>query len=59
MSRKHYIAAAEVLAFERKQATTDGERRTIDNIARGLADVFKRDNGSFDRQRFYDACGVG
>jgi len=59
MSRKHYIATAEVLAIERKQATTEAERRAIDNIARGLAAVFKRDNGSFDRQRFYDACGAG
>ena len=58
MSRKHYIATAEVLAIERKQATTDGERQAIDNIARGLADVFKRDNGRFDRERFYYACGA-
>ena len=59
MSRKHYIATAEVLAIERKHAATEADRRAIDNVARGLADVFKRDNGRFDRQRFYDACGAG
>ncbi len=58
MSRKHYIAVAAILAGERALATTDAERRNVDNIARSLADVFKRDNGRFDRQRFYDACGM-
>ncbi len=58
MSRKHYVAVASVLAADRAIARTDGERRVIDNIARSLADVFKRDNGRFDRQRFYVACGI-
>lgn len=58
MSRKHFVAVAAILAGERALATTAAERRSIDNIARLLADVFKRDNGRFDRQRFYDACGV-
>ena len=58
MSRKHFEAVAAILAGERALATTAAERRRIDNIARSLADVFKRDNGRFDRQRFYNACGV-
>ena len=58
MSRRHFEAVAAILAGERAMATTDAERRSIDNIARSLADVFKRDNGRFDRDRFYSACGM-
>lgn len=58
MSRKHYVAVAAILAGERALSTTDAERRRLDNITRSLADVFKRDNGRFDRSRFYDACGI-
>ena len=58
MSRKTYIEAAAILAGERALARDDHERRTIDNIARSLADMFKQDNGRFDRQRFYAACGM-
>ena len=58
MSRKHYVKVAAILAAERALATSEPERRTIDNRARSLADVFKADNGRFDRQRFYDAADV-
>ncbi len=58
MSRKHYVAVAAVLAGERAMARDDHERRTVDNIARSVADVFKQDNGRFDRQRFYAAVGM-
>lgn len=58
MTRKHYVAVAAILAGERALATTDEQRRMTDNIARSIADVFKRDNGRFDRERFYAACGM-
>ena len=58
MSRKHYVQAAAILAGERALADTDAQRRQIDNIVRSMADMFKRDNGRFDRQRFYSACGM-
>ncbi len=58
MSRQHYVAVAAVLAGDRACAANDAERRLIDNIARSLAQVFRRDNPSFDYDRFYEAVGV-
>jgi hypothetical protein len=59
MSRKHYVAVAAILAEER-QRNSDSPRTlaTIDRIARDMATEFKRDNGRFDRDRFYTAAGV-
>jgi hypothetical protein len=58
MSRKHYRQFAEILAAELALATDDGERRLVRDITFSLADVFKRDNSNFDRQRFYRAVGI-
>lgn len=58
MSRKHYREVAAVLAGDLATCETDGERRKVAKIACSLSDVFKRDNGNFDRQRFYTACGL-
>lgn len=59
MTRKHYRQFAEILAADLAVAATDAERRVVRNIALSLADVLKRDNSRFDRQRFYDAVGIG
>lgn len=65
MSRKHYREAAEVIKNvvteaelqtpARKKAATEAARE----IARGLANMFRADNGLFDRAKFMDACGLG
>lgn len=59
MSRKHYTEVAEILAAE-IAVNRDNMSVTlaIRNVALSLADMFKRDNGNFDRQRFYAACGI-
>jgi hypothetical protein len=67
MSRKHYVAVAAMLAGEYAMAhhavnngqPHDGKTqlRTLDNVTRSLADMFKQDNSRFDRGRFYTAAG--
>jgi hypothetical protein len=65
VSRKDYRAAAEVIRDEVERAERCGNGRVeqlqleaVARVARGLADLFKRDNARFDRQRFYAACGL-
>jgi hypothetical protein len=61
MSRKHYIDAARLIAdeVERTNPAVEPTRAgSLETIARGLADLFKADNGRFDRQRFYFACAL-
>jgi hypothetical protein len=53
MSRKHYERAAMVI---RENDNGQGSE-VAKGIARGLATMFKQDNGSFDRSRFMSACG--
>ena len=55
LSRKDYVAIANVLNTVR--TTTQNQEYIISTIARELADHFKADNGAFDRDRFYEACG--
>lgn len=59
MSRKDYVAFAEVIALEIKAniPATKAEQAVID-VAKSMADVFKRDNPNFDRARFLTACGI-
>jgi hypothetical protein len=62
MSRKHYRAMAEALRFERRYIeamTGDASARVAQwsRDVRAIADVFAADNGRFDRDRFYRACG--
>lgn len=33
--------------------------QALRNMARGMADMFQKDNPAFDRARFYLACGIG
>ena len=62
MSRKDYVSAAKVIADEVEtprgtgRPTWEGASIACENIARGLADMFKTDNSRFDRSRFYNAC---
>jgi hypothetical protein len=59
MTRKHYVEVAAILAGERAvYASKPDAVRVLDNVTHSLADVFKRDNSRFDRQRFYDAAGL-
>jgi len=62
MSRKHYRAVAEVIASAAVDAREVHPSETpigvVEQIARELADVFKRDNSAFSYTTFYEACGI-
>jgi hypothetical protein len=67
MSRKHYNAVASVLSGQLTgpapltaswDVERQTERRVIENVARGLSNLFADDNPNFDRERFLAACGV-
>lgn len=73
MSRKHYREVAGLIAAERalarsllSNATPGGNVETYGvavlestrNLAMSLADMFKRDNGAFQREKFYEAAGI-
>lgn len=58
MSRKHYVEVAAILAGDLATASNEGERNKVRGIALSLADMFKRDNSRFDRERFYAAVGI-
>lgn len=49
MTKKHFIAAAKIIAAESNRAT-----------AQKMADLIisMNDNGNFDRSRFLSACGL-
>jgi len=51
MSRKHFKALAEAIA-----KIQDDQQRA--ELAESVADVCKGSNPNFDRNRFYQACGV-
>jgi len=61
MSRKDYIELANVIAgcklpgYGKAAEAANATRRTI---ARELASICKRDNPTFDRERFLDACNM-
>lgn len=57
MSRKHYVEVAAILRGHIVGAGAD-EAATARLIAYDLAGMFARDNGAFDRGRFYTACGI-
>lgn len=71
MSRKHYVEVAAVLnrSLNRARLVVDDEvvegqwepvaYESLRDVAEGLAAVFGRDNGSFNRARFMDAAGFG
>lgn len=52
MTRKDYIAAADIV---RAADATPAERRLL---AGAFVELFRPDNGRFDRDRFLTACDV-
>ena len=63
MSRKHYREAAEAIRWSlnghpNTPVRRETRRETAQSIATDLANMFKRDNSNFDRQKFMDACGL-
>jgi hypothetical protein len=66
MSKKDYVAAADLIASANKWATlheTPTRRKakieTLLEVMDGLASMFAQDNGRFDRDMFATACGFG
>jgi hypothetical protein len=64
MSRKHYVEAADVIkrnlarVHEESPEAQAAAELAVRSVAVGLADMFKRDNGMFDRDKFYTAAGM-
>lgn len=59
MSKKHFVRMAD--EFSEAMLDYAGMTHTQDcigRLARAFADMAKADNGAFDRQRFYRACGL-
>lgn len=58
LSAKHYREVADILAGELTILRHNTEAWYVArDIALSLADMFAKDNPSFDRDRFYDAVG--
>ena len=58
MTKKHFVEIAAILAGDLATAANDGERNKVRGIALSMADMFKRVNPNFDRERFYAAVGI-
>ena len=54
MTRKHYVAIAEIIALHNEEHSNE----IITALAGHMANYFKRDNPKFDRERFLTACGI-
>jgi len=65
MSRKNYVEFAkmynEAIKSEQDNILQDNESSygTIKNLIYQTSDIFKADNSSFDKGRFYAACVKG
>ena len=64
MSRKDYLALAEVIAYELQELRAGtGSSHTkhckdiLVMVAYGMCEVFHKDNANFDEDRFMGACG--
>ena len=64
MSRKDYLALAEVIAYELQELRAGtGSSHTkhckdmLVMVASGMCEVFRKDNDQFDEDRFMGACG--
>lgn len=59
MTKKDYVAIAAALKAQQPAIHWDANKRTQYALdCRAVASVFASDNGRFDRQRFYHACGL-
>lgn len=56
-SRKLYVELAKTIAYQVKYSTPE-QRECIRLLVTDLCGDFKRDNISFDRDRFMTACGL-
>ena len=54
-TKKHFEATAKILNTHRKYAL---EQTYEEQLVRSFADYFAADNGRFNRQQFYNACGL-
>lgn len=57
LSRKDYVAVAEVFKYRVENAGNETELLAAELIADDIAKVFKADNSRFDTNRFLTACG--
>lgn len=59
MSKKHYIAVAEIFAGDLK-ANYNNEQAflAVRNVCLSMAQLFQRENERFDRATFFKACGL-
>ena len=59
MTRKHYVAIAEVIEKARTQVHLNKQHmETVEKIVADLIEIFSKDNPEFDANRFKKACGV-
>ena len=61
MTRKHFNAIAKHLYLEVAAACRRGDVeqfRAVNNLCRNMADVCAQSSDTFDRGRFYTACGL-
>ena len=63
MSKKHYVAIAEIIRQERETVESDdkilcGMENTSRALAWNLANYFASENPRFDTVRFLKACGI-
>lgn len=56
MTRKDFNELARIVRFYMEDDKAD--RETVERMALQLAEFCKERNPRFDRQRFYDACGM-
>jgi bifunctional ADP-heptose synthase (sugar kinase/adenylyltransferase) len=56
MTKKHYTAVAAILLSEYDKGNLSDMAQY--ELARHFADMFESDNKSFNRVRFYRACGL-
>lgn len=56
LSRKHFEHMAKAINATLK--LPNGHKQTAEFIADAFADMVERENGGFDRNRFFHACGL-
>ena len=59
MSRKQFVALADILKTARVCVNNDRERTIVDDITYNIAGMCQRENSNFDRGRFYAAADHG
>lgn len=58
MTRKNYVAMAELIKTEVDNAMSPQQVEGMKSVISALATALKRDNQAFDRTRFLTACGL-